>query len=220
MDNVLWIYDFIGEGFFEVGVTAKGVRDDLAKLDRKQKLIVRVNSPGGDVFEGIAIRAQIAEWESGVDFYVDGLAGSMASHIITLPGTVIMANGSMIMAHMPWTIAVGNADNLAKEIATLRKIEGDFAKVYADKSGQTIEVVRKMLADETWFTVDEAIEFGLADEKSEVAAAAFTIPKKFGFKHAPQPPKEPEQRPSGHLAILQRQLDLARSVAIGAKGVA
>lgn len=213
MDNVLWIYDFIGEGFFEAGVTAKGVRDELAKLDRKQKLSVRVNSPGGDVFEAIAIRAQLAEWEAGVDFQVDGIAASMASHIITLPGTVTMAEGSMIMVHNPWTIAIGNADDLAKEIATLRKIEGDFAKVYAEKSGQTVERVRAALADETWFTVDEAIAFGLADAKMEVAAAAFTIPKKFGFKNAPQPAKEPEQRASGHLAVLERQLQLARSLA-------
>jgi ATP-dependent Clp protease, protease subunit len=215
MDNVLWIYDFIGEGFFEAGVTAKGVRDDLAKLDREQPLSVRINSPGGDVFEAIAIRAQIAEWAAGVTVQIDGVAASMASHIATIGSTVTMAEGSMIMIHNPWTIAIGNADELAKEIATLRKIEGDFAKVYSEKSGQTVEVIRKALADETWFTVEEAIAFGLADDKSEVAAAAFTIPKKFGFKHAPQPPKEPEQRPSGHLAILQRQLDLARGLALG-----
>jgi ATP-dependent Clp protease, protease subunit len=217
MPNELWIYDFIGEGFFEVGVTAKGVRDDLAKLDRKQRLSVRVNSPGGDVFEAIAIRAQIAEWEAGVDFQIDGLAASMASHIITLPGTVTMAEGSMMMIHNPWTIAVGNADDLAKEITTLRKIEGDFAKVYAQKSKKSEEVVAEALAAETWFTVDEAIEFGLADGRVEVAAAAFAIPKKFGFKHAPVPPKEAKVRPDGKLAAMHRQIQFARALACGGK---
>jgi ATP-dependent Clp protease, protease subunit len=212
VDNILWIYDFIGEGFFESGVTAKSVRDELAELDREQRLSVRINSPGGDVFEAIAIRAQLAEWEAGVDVQIDGIAASMASHIATLGQTVTMAEGSMIMIHSPWTVAIGNADELAREVATLRKIEGEFEKVYAEKSGQPVEVVRQKLAAETWFTVDEAIEFGLADAKAEVKAAAFKIPKKFGFKHAPQAPETPAQRPTGKIAVLQRQLELARSI--------
>jgi ATP-dependent Clp protease protease subunit len=215
MSNELWIYDFIGESLFESGVTAKSVRDELEKMDKKKPVSVRFNTPGGDVFEAIAIRALLAEWKAGVEGQVDGLAASMGSYIATICQPLTMAEGSMIMVHQPWTITMGNANDLEKDIETLRKIEGNFANVYADRSGQKPAAVKEKLDEETWFTVEEAIEFGLADGKAEVAAAAFKIPKQFGFKRPPQAPEEPHQRASGHLAVLERQIQLQREIALG-----
>lgn len=212
MPNELWIYDVIGEGFFEAGVTAKGVRDELAKMDKKQPVIARINSPGGNVFDAIAIRAQLERWPGGVEVVVDGLAASAASYIATVGTSVAMVEGAMLMVHDPWTVAIGNAAEMHKAAATLDKIADSLVGAYAKKSGKADDEVRQTMQAETWFTVDDAIKYGLADSIMEgVAAAAFAIPKSFGFKHPPQPAEPPKQRPTNRLAAMQRQLDLTRA---------
>lgn len=213
MANELWIYDIIGEGFFESGVTAKSVRDELAGMDKKQRVHVRVNSPGGDVFEAVAIRAQLEQWAAGVDVSVDGLAASAASYIATVGESVSMAEGSMFMVHDPWTVAIGNAAEMQKAAATLDKIADSLVGAYSRKSGKSADEVRDTMRAETWMTADEAIAYGLADAKSESAAAAFAIPKAFGFKHPPQPAQPPKQRSHNRIAAMQRQLDLTRRAA-------
>jgi ATP-dependent protease ClpP protease subunit len=210
MANELYIYDIIGAGFFEEGVTAKSVRDELAKMDKKQPIEARINSPGGDVFEAVAIRAQLEQWPAGVNVQIDGLAASAASYIATVGGTVSMAEGSMFMVHDPWTVAIGNAAEMAKAAATLDKIADSLVGAYARKSGKTDAEVRETMKAETWMTADEAIAYGLANGKSEERAAAFAIPKAFGFKHPPKPAEAAKQRPANKLAAKQRQLDLAR----------
>jgi ATP-dependent Clp protease protease subunit len=210
MENTLFVYDIIGAGFFEEGVTAKSVRDELSKMDKSKRLTVRINSPGGSVFDGVAIRAQLEQWEAGVDVKVDGIAASAASYIATAGDTVSMAEGSMLMVHDPWTFAVGNAAEMQKAAVTLDKIADSMVGAYAKKSGKSNDAVRQTMKDETWLSADEAIAYGLADEKSNETAAAFAIPEAFGFKHPPQPAAEPKQRPTNKLAAMQRQLDLAR----------
>jgi ATP-dependent Clp protease protease subunit len=212
MANELWIYDVIGEGFFEAGVTAKGVRDDLAKLNKKQRVQVRINSPGGDVFEAVAIRAQLEQWPAGVDVRVDGVAASGASYIATVGETVSMAEGSMLMVHDPWTFAMGNAAEMARAAATLDKIADSLVGAYSKKSGKGGDKVREMMKAETWFTADEAIEYGLANAKVDEPAMAFAIPRGFNFKHPPQPAVAPKQRATNKLAAMQRQLDLAKLI--------
>jgi ATP-dependent Clp protease, protease subunit len=211
MANELWIYDIIGEGFFESGVTGKSVRDELAKMDKNEAVNVRINSPGGDVFEAVAIRAQLEQWPAGVNVQVDGLAASAASYIATVGDNVTMAEGSMFMVHDPWTVAMGNAAEMQKAAATLDKIADSLAGAYARKSGKTDAEVRETMRAETWMTVDEAMAYGLADAKSEERAAAFAIPKAFGFKHPPKPAETPKQRATNQLAARQRQLDLTRA---------
>lgn len=208
MASELWIYDIIGEGFFESGVTAKSVRDELAKFDKKQRVNVRINSPGGNVFEAVAIRAQLEQWDAGVDVQVDGLAASAASYIATVGDTVSMSEGAMLMIHDPWTIAIGNAAEMQKAAATLDKIADSLVGAYARKSGKSHDDVRATMQAETWLTVDEAIEYGLANVKSAESAAAFAIPRAFGFKHPPQPASQPKQRATNKLAAMQRRLSL------------
>lgn len=211
MDNTIYIYDVIGAGFFEEGVTAKSVRDELAKMDKTKPVVARINSPGGDVFEGVAIRAQLEQWAAGVDIIVDGIAASAASYIATAGTSVSMAEGAMLMVHDPWTFAVGNAAEMQRAAATLDKIADSMVGAYAKKAGKSHEEVRDTMRAETWMTAAEAIEYGLADSTMEgVSAMAWAIPKAFGFKHPPQPAAEPKQRPTNGLAAKQRQLDLAR----------
>lgn len=209
MSNELYIYDVIGEGFFESGVTAKGVRDELAKLSKKDPITVRINSPGGSVFEAVAIRAQLEQWPGGVNVVVDGLAASAASYIATVGDSVSMVEGSMLMIHDPWTLAVGNAAEMQKAAETLDKIAESLVGAYSKKSGKDAATVRQTMKDETWLTVDDAISYGLADSKEEgVSAMACEIPKVFGFKHPPSQPEPPKQRPKNELAALRRRLEL------------
>jgi len=208
VSNELYIYDIIGAGFFEEGVTAKSVRDELSKMDKSQRLTVRINSPGGSVFDGVAIRAQLEQWEAGVDVKVDGIAASSASYIATAGDTVAMAEGSMLMVHDPWTFAVGNAAEMQKAAITLDKIADSMVGAYAKKSGKSSEEVRQTMKDETWLSADEAIAYGLADEKSNEKAAAFAIPQAFGFKHPPKDAEPPKPRHKNELAAMRRRLEL------------
>ena len=186
MANVLWIYDVIG-GFFGMGaVTPITVRDDLAKLDKRERLLVRVNSPGGVVDDAVAIRSLLAEWPSGVDFQVDGVAASAASFLAATGERVTMARGARLMIHDPWGGVYGNEKDFrraADQLATLRIM---IADAYATKSGKSVTKVLDAMADETWFSDAEAIDFGLADGRVDVAAAACAIPKDLGYRNVPQ----------------------------------
>lgn len=211
MPNELYILDIIGSGWFEEGVTTRSVRDELAKLNKDERLTVYIDSPGGDVFQGVAIRAQIAQWPSGVDVMVLGLAASAASFIATAGDKVSMAEGSMLMVHDPWTIAVGNADDFRKAAGMLDQIAENIVGAYAKKSGKGDEEIRAIMKAETWMSPEKAIEFGLADEKTAEPARAFKIPAAFGFKHPPCPAEVAKQRAANKIAAMQRQLDLARA---------
>lgn len=208
MENTLYIYDIIGAGFFEEGVTAKSVRDELAKMNKAERLTVRINSPGGNVFDGVAIRAQLEQWDAGVDVLVDGIAASAASYITTVGDKVSMAEGAMLMVHDPWSFAVGNSAEMLKAAETLDKIAESMVGAYAKKSGKSAQDVRQTMKDETWMSADDAIAYGLADEKSDEKAAAFAIPAAFGFKHPPQPAEQPKPRHKNELAAMRRRLEL------------
>lgn len=211
MSNDLWVYDAIGAGFFEEGVTAKSVRDELAKMDKKEPVLVRINSPGGDVFDAVAIRTQLAQWPSGVNVQIDGLAASAASYIATVGNKVTMSQGGQIMVHDPWSFAIGNAEEMRKRAGLLDKIADSLVTAYAEKSGKSAEEIREVMKAETWFSLDEALSFGLANERAEEMAAAFTIPETFGFKNAPVEAEPPKHRNVNKIAAMQRQVDLARA---------
>lgn len=187
MPNELWIDDVIGQGYFSEGVTAKRVRADLEKLDRKQRLQLRINSPGGDVFEGVAIRSILADWEKGYDVRVDGLAASAATFFLGKDTRVTMARGSRIMIHNPWSVAVGDAHDMRHTADLLDGIALDLIRDYAEKSGRSEKEIREALDAETWMSVDEALAFGLADEAlgEGAEARAMTVPSVLGFKHVP-----------------------------------
>lgn len=211
MPNELWIYDVIGSGFFEAGVTDKSVRDELAKFKNTEPLLVRINSPGGDVMQAVAIKTMLDQWKGGVSIQIDGLAASAASYIATAGAKCTMADGAMYMIHNPWTIAVGDSRDMRKQADVLDKIGGKLVDAYSRRAGKDSKAIQKMLDEETWLTSDEAVEQGFADEVIKETAAAYAIPVAMGFKHPPQDPKEPTQRTVNKLAALQRQLDLTRN---------
>lgn len=160
-EDTLYIYGVIGEDFWGDGIAAA----DVARAVRDSKaarLNVRINSPGGDVFEGVAMAQALRDFKGELVAYVDGLAASAATLLTTAASKTLMAKGSMLMIHQAWTVARGNADDLISQAALLEKIDGQIAQQYADRTGVALEQAKEWMRAETWFTEDEAVAAKLA----------------------------------------------------------
>lgn len=155
----LYIYDEIGYW----GDSAKTLVDDLRNVD-SDTLDVHLNSPGGDIFDGLAIYQALKDHKATVTVHVDGLAASIASVIAMAGDKIVMAPKASMMIHDGWTMAVGSAGDLRKTADLLDKQSGLIASVYADRSGQPADFWRAAMLEETWYTADEALAAGLVDE--------------------------------------------------------
>lgn len=166
------IYEEIGyvDWFTEEGTTAKGFRDDLAAIPAGSALTVRINSPGGEVFDGFAIYQALREWTGDVTVYVDGLAASIASVIAMAGKRVVMAGPAMLMIHDPYGYAVGNSAELRKLAEVMDKVAGSIASAYVERTGRPEADIRAEMAAETWFTADEAVALGFADAVDRTAS--------------------------------------------------
>ena len=203
----IYIDDVIGLGFLEDGVTAKGIRSQLADLKGKP-LDVYINSPGGDVFEGVAIKTLLDRHDAEVNVFVDGLCASAATFPAMAGKTVRMAAGTKFMIHDPWTITIGNKVDHAKRVDLLEQTSANIAEMYATRTGKEIKEIREAMAAETWLTPAEAVEFGFADEVIDVQAKVYSIPSEFGYKNAPK--INQKERPIT-VAAMQRAIDLTRA---------
>ncbi len=165
------IYDEIG-GW---GITAKQFARDLKDLGKITQLIARIHSPGGDVFEGMAIYNILKNYPAHKVAHIDGLAASMASVIAMAFDEVVMPENAMMMVHKPWGGTMGDADDMRKYADLLDKVEGNLVGAYRDKTGMTDEQLHALLAEETWLTGREAVEKGFADTLTEPLAMAASL---------------------------------------------
>lgn len=201
------VYDFIGADWFGDGVTAKGVISALAEAG-DSPVVVRVNSPGGDVFEGLAIYNALRAHAAGVEVVVDGLAASAASIIAMAGSKVTMNEGTMFMIHNAWTLVAGDRNDMTAQAAILGKIDVQMAGIYAGQSGAPVEDMTAAMDAETWYTADEALAAGLASAvlaaparpKSETTLIVATVVP-------PEPPEAVEPDPAA--ARRARQLRVA-----------
>ena len=146
------------------------VTPDLFREELKQHagdLTVVINSPGGDVFAGLAIYNALVNHNGNVTVRVDGLAASIASVIAMAGDKIIMSPGSMIMIHRPSVYAAGTVDDMEKAKDVLMKIEEGITPIYAKRTGLSDEKITELLEAETWMLADKAVELGFADEVSE-----------------------------------------------------
>jgi ATP-dependent Clp protease protease subunit len=211
MANEIYIYDAIGESFWEAGVTDKSFRDDLRKFKDTDPITVRVNSPGGSVSHAVAIKTMLDQWKGPVSIQIDGLAASAASYISMAGQHVTIAEGSLFMIHNPWSMIAGDAKELRKAADMLDKLGVSLTKAYADRSGKDMAELANMMDETTWLTADEAVEHGFVHAKVDELAQAFVIPESFGFKNVPQPAEPPKQRVQNRLAAMERQVQLTRA---------
>src|SRR5262249_39117748 len=127
-------------------------------------LNVHINSPGGSVFEGIAVQNILANHPATVNISVDGLAASIASVIAMAGDKITMCPGSMMMIHEASGLAWGHAADMRQLADVLDKISGTLADAYALRAGGEAADWRTAMHAETWYTADEAVAAGLADE--------------------------------------------------------
>lgn len=160
------IYDVIGWPFIEA-------QDFLNELDqhRGKDLVVSINSPGGDVFDGFAIFNALKRWQGKVTTRNDGLAASAASYILVAGDTVESAKNAFTMIHNAWGLVIGEKADLIKTAAFLEKIDAAIAAHYTDKTGKSSAEIRSMMDEETWFTGEEAKKFGLVDTVTDESRA-------------------------------------------------
>ncbi len=169
------IYDEIG--FW--GVTAQQFAKDLKALGNNLKQInLHIHSPGGDVFDGIAIYNLLKNHPANKTVYIDGLAASMASVIAMAGNEIIMPENAMMMIHKPWGIQGGDADDMRKYADLLDKVESTLIMAYVAKTGKSETDLAEMLKEETWLTGKECVEQGFADKLAEPLVAMACIQSK------------------------------------------
>ncbi|KQU30335.1 MULTISPECIES: head maturation protease, ClpP-related [unclassified Rhodococcus (in: high G+C Gram-positive bacteria)] len=156
------IYDRIGASFFFGGVSASEMVQELNAIDTPE-IVVRINSPGGNVFEGIAILNALRAHKAKVTTIVEGLAASAASFIAMAGDEVVMRRNAELMIHDAWGECIGNAKDMADMANQLGRISDNIASIYADKAGGDIGQWRDAMTAETWYSDAEAVEAGLAD---------------------------------------------------------
>lgn len=211
MANEIYVYDTIGEGFFEAGVTDKSIAAELKGMDTSKPVNVYINSFGGSVKHGMGIYNQLSRWPGGVSVRIDGLAASIASVIAMAGSEIVMARGARMMVHRPWTMAEGNAADFRALADQLDGCQAAIEEIYAHRTGVDAEQIRAMVDAETWMLGQQAVDMGFATAVDDtVEAVAYKIPAAMGFRNAPQATEPAKQRPANKLAALQRQLDLTK----------
>lgn len=194
-DATLYIYDVIDRYW---GVSAEAVAKAISGLDAEAILHVHINSPGGDVFEGRAIRTAIQQHKGKTVAHIDGLAASAATTISDGADEVEIATGAFFMIHNGWTWMYGNKNDFRKEADLLDKIDAAIVADYARRTGLDVEQLVTWMNNETWFTAEEAVEHGFATRLMEAPDKAGTSNQAGGqkwnlaaFEHAPKSLLEP-----------------------------
>lgn len=177
------LYDKIG-GW---GITAKQFAQDLAACGDVSQINLRIHSPGGDVFAGMAIYNTLKAHPARLDVYIDGLAASMASVIAMAGDKVYMPVNAMMMIHKPWGAQGGDADEMRRYADLLDKVEATLVQAYASKTGKSPEDIHALLKAETWMDGSEAVAAGFADQLIDplVAAAQLNSKRMQEFEHMP-----------------------------------
>ncbi len=155
----VYLYDVVG-GWW--GLSADDFVRDVAGLD-VDHIVLHLNTPGGEVSEGVAIANMLRQHRADVRVMVDGMAASSGSVIAMAGDEVVMGLGSQMMVHNPRTWAVGDVDEMQKVARQLESTAEAIASTYAAKAGGTVDEWRELMKAETWYSAEEAVKAGLAD---------------------------------------------------------
>lgn len=188
----LYIYDEIVPQFiaeFLGGISAQGLINELNEISAST-INVRINSPGGAVFEAIAIYNALMSHSATINVYVDSLAASAASVIAMAGDKITMMVGSQMMIHDASGIEMGNAAELRAYADFLDKQSDNIASIYAEKAGGDPKDFRNLMLAETWLYAEEAVELGLAD-------TVYTRSKAEETEEGEPKPDEEEETPPG-----------------------
>ena len=185
----LHIYGVIGSRWDELD--AASVKNRLAFEDEDSDLDIYINSPGGDVFAGIAIMSMVKRHKGKVTAHIDGLAASAATVVMLGADEIRMPANAMLMVHNPWMVVAGDYQEMAKASEDLEKIRDAMLAAYRAKTGKSDEELKALLDDETWMTAEEALEHGFIDAIDDEVVEA-VLAQRLGtidftdFKKAPE----------------------------------
>lgn len=176
----VYIFDEIGT----YGVTAQEFITDIKDL-KDTPINLRINSLGGDVFDGMAMYNVIKRREAKTTVYIEGIAASIATIIALGADEVVMAENSLFMIHNAWGGSMGEAKDMRKTADTLDKITGELTDIYRKKTGLSYDSLVDMMDEETWLNANEAFSYGFIDTISDSikVAAKYDVSK---FKNITQ----------------------------------
>lgn len=200
----IWLYEQIGASFWGDGITSKSFQKELTALGKVTNIDLRINSPGGDVFDGFAIYNMLAQHPATIDVYVDGVAASIASIIAMAGDNIKMAKNSLMMIHNPQGVAIGDENEMDRVKALLQQVKGNLTATYVDRTKNKAADVANWMDDETWFTAESAVEHGFADSviSAQAVNACFDLSP---FRNIPQAAKQRLQN-----GIATPELDMRR----------
>lgn len=164
--TVIYIYDVIGDSWWEDATPASEFVKQLSNI-KTPRIELHLNSPGGDIFDGVAIYNALKAHSATVTVIVDALAASAASFIAQAGDEVIMTKAATMMIHDGSAMAWGPASVMRDTADLLDKLSNTVAEIYSDRAGQTVEFWRNLMIEETWYNSHEAVEAGLADQIGE-----------------------------------------------------
>ena len=157
------IYDEIGA----YGVSAKGFLTELGALPEGTPVDLRLNSPGGSVFDAVAIHNALKRHEGPVTVWIDGIAASAASYVAMAGDEIVMPENAFLMIHDPSGLVMGTAGDMRAMAEALEKVKDALVQGYAAKSGRTPEEVSALMSAETWLDAADALAQGFADRLIE-----------------------------------------------------
>jgi ATP-dependent Clp protease, protease subunit len=173
VENTISVLDVIGNDAWGEGVTAKRIAGALRSIGERD-VVVNINSPGGNYFEGLAIYNTLREHKAKVTVKILGVAASAASVIAMAADEVQIARAGFLMIHNAWVVAEGDRHQLREVADFLEPFDAAAVDIYVARSGMNAKEVAKMLDRETWIGGAEAVEKGLADallSSDEIAAS-------------------------------------------------
>ena len=187
----IMIYADIGQNFWGDSVDAKTFAEDLNKLpDSIETINLRINSPGGSVFDGMAIYNSLLKHSARVEVSIDGMAFSIASVIAMAGDTISIAEGAMMMIHNPLACVCGGSEDMRKTADMMDKAKEGLIKAYRRHVTDSEKAISALMDAETWFTAEEAVEAGFATEIFEAVKIAAHYKgdgvKAYGYKNQPK----------------------------------
>ena len=181
----IYLYGDVGDEWFG-GVTAKQFADDLKALGAVSDIDLRINSYGGNVFDGLSIYRLLVEHKARIVVHVDGVAASIASIIAMAGDEIRIAEAGQMMIHNAWGIGIGEASDLRRMADLLDTTTASLRDVYVARTGMDADEVSRLMDAETWFPASEAVEKGFATTVAEnLRIAAKFDPSKHRFRNAP-----------------------------------
>lgn len=208
-EATIYLYDAI-DNFF--GINAQEFVSELHGI-KAPTINLRINSPGGDVFDARAMATAISNHPSKIIAHIDGLAASAATYIALAADEVRISDGGFFMIHNAWTMAFGNSDDMRAMGGLLDKIDATIVNDYAKKTGKSADEIKAWMSAETWFTAQEALDNKFVDAITTGAkaqnnwdlAAYINAPKAL----TEPPPAEDDDRRN----VLERRLRLLSKIA-------